>query len=241
VTTVQPCLQSDKGDGLRKRRLSTGAPLVTPARLVRVTVAYDRARTGFVLVDPYNDFFADDGMIYPRLREVAEAVGLRQHVRDLLAAARSAGILVVIAPHRRWHPGDVVGWQRPSRPHLTLRDGHPYAAGSHGGEWYPDFAPQPGDIVASEHWGETGFANTDLDQQLRQHGIEHIILAGLTAPGCVEGTGRWALELAYTVTLVKDATAATSAEHMHAAVELNGPLYAQWVLSTAEVIAALKG
>jgi hypothetical protein len=22
------------------------------------------------------------------------------------------------------------------------------------GEWYPDFAPQPGDIVASEHWGE---------------------------------------------------------------------------------------
>jgi len=66
--------------------------------------------------------------------------------------------------------------------------------------------------VASGHWGETGFAHTDLDQQLRQHGIEHIILAGLTAPGCVEGTGRWALELGYSVTLAKDATAAFTRE-----------------------------
>ena len=58
-----------------------------------MTVAYDPARTAFVLVDPYNDFFADDGMkIYPRLREVAEAVGLRQHIRELLAAVRAAGM-----------------------------------------------------------------------------------------------------------------------------------------------------
>jgi nicotinamidase-related amidase len=56
----------------------------------------------------------------------------------------------------------------------------------------------------------------------------------------VEGTGRWALELAYSVTLVKDATAAVSAEHMHAAVELNAPIYAERVLTTADVAAALK-
>lgn len=214
--------------------------MLPPARLVRVTVAYDPARTAFVLVDPYNDFFAEDGRIYPRLREVAESVGLHQHIRDLLAAVRAAGILVVIAPHRRWRPGDFEGWLRPGRPHRSIRDGRFYAAGGYGGEWYPDFAPQPGDVVASEHWGETGFAGTDLDQQLRQHGIEHIILAGLTAPGCVEGTGRWALELAYSVTLVKDATAAPTAEHLHAAVELNGPLYADRVLTTAEVVDALK-
>jgi nicotinamidase-related amidase len=73
------------------------------------------------------------------------------------------------------------------------------------------------------HWGESGFAHT-----------------GLTAPGCVEGTGRWALELAYTVTLVKDATAALTQEHMHAAVELNAQIYAEHVLTTAEVVAALK-
>jgi nicotinamidase-related amidase len=205
-----------------------------------MTARYGTAETAFVLVDPYNDVLAEEGKVYPRLRAVAESVGLHQHLRELLAAVRAAGIQVVIAPHRRWRPGDVAGWQRPARPHLTLRDGKVYEDGGFGGQWYPDLAPRAGDIVAAEHWGETGFMHTDLDQQLRQHGIETIILAGLTAPGCVEGTGRWAIELGYAVTLVKDATAATSAEHMRAAVELNAPLYAESVLTTAEVIAALN-
>ena len=200
---------------------------------------YDTARTAFVLVDPYNDFFAENGKIYPRLKEVAEAVGLHQHIRELLAAVRAGDMQVVIAPHRRWRPGDFEGWLRPGRPHKSIRDGKVYEVGTEGGEWYPDFAPRDCDIVASEHWGETGFAHTDLDQQLRQHGIEHIVLAGLTAPGCVEGTGRWALELGYSVTLAKDATAAFTKEWTHAAVELNGPLYAD-VLTTAQVIAGIK-
>lgn len=204
-----------------------------------MTITDDMRRTAFVLVDPYNDFFAEDGKIYPRLKEVAESVGLHQHIRELLGAVRAAGIQVVIAPHRRWRPGDFDGWLRPGHPHKSIRDGKVFAVGTQGGDWYPDFAPRDGDIVASEHWGETGFGHTDLDQQLRQHGIEHIILAGLTAPGCVEGTGRWALELGYTVALVKDATAAFTKEWLHAAVELNGPLYAE-VLTTAEVIARVK-
>jgi len=205
-----------------------------------MTSTYDTARTAFVLVDPYNDFFAEDGQIYPRLKEVAEAVGLHEHIRELLAAVRAAGIQVVIAPHRRWHPGDLEGWLRPGPAQARLAAGKLYAAGTIHGEWYPDFAPLYGDIVATEHWGISGFAHTDLDQQLRQHGIERIILAGLTAPGCVEGTGRWGMELGYAVTLVKDATASFSEEWMHAAVELNGPLYAE-VLTTAEVIDGIKG
>ena len=202
-------------------------------------MTYSPQHTAFVLVDPYNDFFAEDGKLYPRLKEVAESVDLHQHIRELLAAVRAARIQVAIAPHRRWHPGDFEGWLRPGRPARSVGNSKAYATGTKGGEWYPDFAPQDGDIVASEHWGESGFANTDLDMHLRQHGIEDIILAGLTAPGCVEGTGRFALELGYRVTLVKDATAAFSKEWMHAAVELNAPVYAESVLSSAEVIASI--
>jgi len=77
---------------------------------------------------------------------------------------------------------------------------------------------------------------------LRQHGIEQsIILAGMTAPGCVEGTGRYGYELGYAVTLVKDAPASFTREWMHAAVELNAPVYAESVLTTAEVIARIEG
>ena len=120
------------------------------------------------------------------------------------------------------------------------RDGRFYEAGTFGGEWHPEFGPRAGDVVSSEHWGMSGFAHTDLDQQLRQHGIDNIILAGMTAPGCVEGTGRYAMELGYAVTLVKDATAAFSPELQHAATELTGPLYAEAVLRTDEVLSRLR-
>jgi hypothetical protein len=43
----------------------------------------------------------------------------------------------------------------------------------------------------------------------------------------------------YSITLVKDATAAFTKEHLHAAVELNGPLYAEAVVPAREVVAAL--
>jgi hypothetical protein len=39
---------------------------------------------------------------------------------------------------------------------------------------------------------------------------------------------------------MKEVAAAFSFEHLHAAVELNAPIYAEEVLTTADVIAALK-
>lgn len=200
---------------------------------------YSVDRTGLVLVDPYNDFLAEDGKIWPRVRDVAEAVGLHHHLRRLLAGVRAAGIGVFVAPHRRWRPGDLDGWTRVQRAHAALRDGHLYELGTLRGDWHPEFGPREGDVVSSEHWGMNGFAHTDLDQQLRQHGIDTIILAGMTAPGCVEGTGRYAMELGYHVTLVKDATAAFTMELQRAATELTGPLYAENVLTTDELLARL--
>ena len=203
--------------------------------------SYEYSRTGLVLVDPYNEFLSEGGKIWPRVKEVAEAVGLHQHLRELLAAVRGSGIPVFIAPHRRFRPGDFDGWQQANRPHRIVRDGRICELGTFGAEWHPEFGPKAGDVVSSEHWGASGFAHTDLDQQLRQHGIDRIILAGMTAPGCVEATGRHGMELGYSITLVKDATAAFSKEYMHAAMELNGPLYANAILATAEIVAALAG
>jgi nicotinamidase-related amidase len=100
--------------------------------------------------------------------------------------------------------------------------------------------PQAGDVIIKEHWAQSGFANTDLDQQLKQHGIEKVILIGLVANTCIESTGRFAMELGYHVTLVTDATAAFSQEMMHAAHKLNGPTYAHEILTTAELISALQ-
>lgn len=200
---------------------------------------YDTTRTALVVVDPYNEMLTEGGKVWPRLREVAEQVGTREHLEQLLTAARAAGMPVIYAPHRRWRPSDGAGWQHTPRPHSAVVQAHLFAEGSFGGQWYAPLAPGHSDVVAYEHWGMSGFANTDLDLQLRMRGIERVIIAGMTAPGCVEGTARHAMELGYPVTLVTDATAAYSDELMHAAHHLNGPLFAEHILTTEEVIAAL--
>ena len=113
--------------------------------------------------------------------------------------------------------------------------------GAWGGKFRAEFAPQPGDIVAQEHWCSSGFANTDLDMQLKRHGIQRLIVAGLIAHSCVESTVRFSVELGYDVTLVKDATADYSEEFMHAVIVTNLPNYASAIVTTHEVTAALLG
>ncbi len=202
---------------------------------------YDYAsnRTGLLLVDPYNDLLSDGGKLWPQARAVAEAVNLLTHLRALVEAARRAGIVVFHVPHRRWREGDYDGWRHPG-PWQTLTDRETiFGEGMWGGDWHPELAPQPGDVVIHEHWGQNGFANTDLDLQLKQRSIEKIILAGMMANTCIEATARYGAELGYHVTLVRDATAAFSSEAMHAAHEINGPAFAHAILTTDAVIAAL--
>ena len=201
--------------------------------------AYPRERTALLLVDPYNDFLSEGGKIYPRLKSIADEVDLLDNLRRLDGAARAARIQVVIVPHRRWEPGDYEGWDHPNPSQRRIMEIHHFARGEWGGEWHPDFAPKPGDIVAREHWGQSGFANTDLDMRLKQRGITHVIVVGLLANTCIESTARFAMELGYHVTLVRDATAAFRPDMMHAAHELNGPTFAHAILTTTEVIAAL--
>ena len=103
----------------------------------------------------------------------------------------------------------------------------------------PQFEPQPGDIVAQEHWCSGGFANTDLDLLLKKHGIHRLIVMGLIAHTCLEATVRYGAGLGYEVTVVKDATASYSDREMHAALEVNIPNYASAILTASEVVDAI--
>lgn len=203
-------------------------------------VPYEPSRTALLFVDPYNDFLSEGGKLWPMIKSVAEEVDLLDRLRAVLAGVRSVGSKVFIVPHRRWEPGDYESWDHANPSQLQTMQLQPFAKDTWGGEWHPDFAPQAGDITIKEHWAQSGFANTDLDYQLKQHGISHVILIGLLANTCIESTGRFAMELGYHVTLVRDATAAFSDAHMHAAHALNGPTYAHAVLTTSELLTALS-
>ncbi len=205
------------------------------------TPLYPSEHTGLLLVDPYNDFLSVGGKLNGMAKAVSDATDTLAHMRSVVAAARAAGIRVFYVPHHRARPSDFAGWKHPTPYQLGGHKMQVFAEGTWGGEWHPDFVPQPGDILIKEHMSSSGFANTDLDLQLKQHGVHKLILIGMLANTCLETTGKFGVELGYHVTLVRDATAAFSPEAMHAAHALNGPTYAHAILGTSELLAAISG
>jgi nicotinamidase-related amidase len=202
-------------------------------------IVFPPTNTALLFVDPYNDFLAEKGKLWPTIEKVAREVGLHDNLRAVLVAARTAQLPVFIVPHHRYGSNDLAGWDHPTPYQQASAQIQTFARGEWGGEWYPEFAPQAGDVVVKEHWGSSGFANTDLDLLLKQKNVTHLIFIGLIANTCIETTAKFASELGYHVTLVRDATAAGSPEAMHAAHELNGPTFAHAILTSREVVAGL--
>jgi ureidoacrylate peracid hydrolase len=199
-------------------------------------VTPDRQLTALLVIDPYNDFISEGGKVWDRLKAVAEANGCVPHMRQVLEAARNAGLPIFYALHRRYRPGDYETWTYIAPIQKGAWSRRTFEHGTWGGEIRSEFAPQPGDIVALEHWCSSGFANTDLDLLLKTHGIHQLIVIGLLAHTCVESTVRFAAELGYQVTVVKDATASYSEEHMHAALDVNIPNYATTIVTASQIV-----
>src|SRR5262245_61322788 len=110
--------------------------------------SYPLDRTAYLLVDPFNDFLHEDGKVTPQLKLVADEVRLLDNLRRLDKAVRAAGVQVAIVPHRGWESGDYEGWDHPSPTQRKIMD-RQFARGEWGGEFYSDFTPKPGDIIAS--------------------------------------------------------------------------------------------
>lgn len=204
------------------------------------SAAYGKDDTALLVIDPYNDFISEGGKIWGHIRAVAEANNCVPNMLQVLNAARQAEIQVFYAMHHRYRPGDYESWKyiAPIQKLSWKRKSFEY--GTWGGEIRAGFEPKPGDIVAAEHWCSSGFANTDLDLQLKKHGLHRLIVIGLIAHTCVEATVRFAAELGYDVTVVKDATADYSDKEMHAALDVNLPNYASAIVTTNEIVRTLS-
>lgn len=201
--------------------------------------AYIADQTALLVVDPYNDFMSEGGKLHAAIKPTADASGLYDNLRKIIPAARAAGIKVFIVPHHRSHSGDFARWINATPFQKAGAAMKPFEKGTWGGEFHPEFGPQAGDVIIKEHWAQSGFANTDLDAQLKQRGIRKLILVGLVANSCIESTARFGVEMGYHVTLVPDATAAFSHEGMHAAHVVNGPTFAHAMLRTDMLLSKL--
>jgi len=150
-----------------------------------------------------------------------------QRIAELLAAWRAAGRPVVHVQHLSVEPNSPL---RPELPGSAIR---------------AEAAPIAGEPVFQKHVN-SGFIGTGLEAYLRSHGIDELVVAGLTTDHCVSTTVRMAANLGFAVTVVEDATAtferrgpdgtAHSAELMHqvALASLHGEFAA--VRSTRDLL-----
>jgi ureidoacrylate peracid hydrolase len=204
-------------------------------------LTYEKEIAGLLVIDPYNDFISEGGKLWGRVKATAEANNCVPNMLKVLWAARDAQLRVFFAPHRRYRPGDYETWKYIAPIQTGAWQRKTFENGTWGGEFRSEFLPLAGEIVALEHWCSSGFANTDLDLQLKKHGMHKLIVIGLRANTCIESTVRYAIELGYEVTMIKDATAAFSAEEMHVALDVNLPNYASAIITAEEIVLALKG
>jgi nicotinamidase-related amidase len=111
-----------------------------------------------------------------------------RRIADLLAAWRAAGRPVIHVQHLSLEP------RSPLREDVP---GHAFKA---------EARPVAGEPVFRKHVN-SAFIGTDLEAYLRAHGIESLVVAGITTDHCVSTTVRMAGNLGFTVTVVEDATA----------------------------------
>ena len=89
----------------------------------------------------------------------------------------------------------------------------------------------------------SGFYKTDLDDQLRRMGAQHLIFTGCTTSVCVESTIRDAMFRDYSPVLLEDCTAEPAGNNLprsnYAASLLLVQLLFGWVSSSQDFISAL--
>jgi nicotinamidase-related amidase len=191
---------------------------------VTETLELDPATTALVLIEFQNDFTSEGGVLHGAVAEVMDKTGMLGKTKELVDAARAAGVTIMHAPITF-----AAGYAELSRhPYGILKgvvDGNAFVKGSWGAAIADELAPAEGDIVVEGKRGLDTFASTNLDFILRSKGITTVILAGFLTNCCVESTMRSAYENGYRVITLTDCVAATSPEEHDNAITYDYPMF----------------
>ncbi|HEY0959196.1 MAG TPA: cysteine hydrolase [Pseudolabrys sp.] len=186
-------------------------------------------KTLFLVMDMMNDIVAEDGFNAKTYGIQVKERNVLENTAKAIAAARAAAakvgyVRVGFSPDYRECP--------PASPIFSgARNNGIFQLGTKGTEVHPAVAPQDGDFDIVKH-RVSPFYGTSLEPILRAHGIERLVLCGVSTNGVVHSGARDAHDRDYEVVILEDCCAGVTAdEHTHAIACLGR--YAQIVASTA--------
>mmetsp|Transcript_40458 Transcript_40458/g.72718 ORF Transcript_40458/g.72718 Transcript_40458/m.72718 type:complete len:262 (+) Transcript_40458:63-848(+) len=174
--------------------------------------------TAVIFVEFQNEFCTPGGKLHDAVKETMAASGMLENAAGVAKAVRAAGAKVIHAPIT-FRPD---GADNPNKNLGILAGCHKdqlFTIGSWNADICEQMSPEADDIVVVGKKGLSAFPGTDLEDQLRQHGIETVALGGFMANCCVESTMREACEKGFNVITLTDCVATTSTEGLKAATE----------------------
>ena len=199
----------------------------------------DPRKTAMLCIEFQNEFCSEGGKLHGAVRDVMRSTGMLDKASRLSAELRRLGVKVFHAPISFAPDGS----DNPNK-HLGILAGcesdRLFTRGTWNAQICEAMAPQPGDVEVVGKRGLSAFPNTNLEEQLKQHGVETIALAGFMANCCVESTMRDACEKGFNVVTLTDCVATTSAAGYKAAVEITYPFFST-PLNAFSFLANVKG
>jgi nicotinamidase/pyrazinamidase len=153
-----------------------------------------------VIVDVQNDFCAGGALAVPDGDAVVEPLNGLAERADVVVATRD------------WHPPDHGSFAEqggPWPPHCVQ--------GTPGAELHPGLDRSRIDEVVDAGYrpdleGYSGFEETVLEERLRAHDVDSLVIGGLATDYCVRATALDGRRLGFDVTLVTDAVRGIEAE-----------------------------
>lgn len=204
-------------------------------------------RTALIVIDMQRDFIEPGGFGAALGNDVSLLTAIIPTVRALLDGCRRAGITIIHTQEA--HKPDLSDCPPAKRlrgkPGLRIGDSGPMGriliAGEPGNAIVAGLEPLPGEIVI-EKPGKGAFYATGLQELLQEHGITHLLFAGVTTEVCVQTTMREANDRGYECLLVEDATESYFPAFKAAALAMiraQGGIVG-WTAPTASVLTALE-
>ena len=169
-------------------------------------------RYALIVVDVQNDFCPGGALA------VKNGDKIIPELNQVIAAFENAGLPIFLT--RDWHPTNHISFKKQGGvwpPHCV--------ANTHGAAFHPQLLLPKNARTVSKATGPdeeaySGFQGTDLEDELRKHQVEALVVGGLATDYCVKNTVLDGLKSGFRVRVLKDCVKGVNLKKTDSAVSL---------------------